>query len=232
MSQMQRCDQGHFYDASRHRRCPACGIPGLDVGFTVPATAPYEATAPQPTMPVRPPQAAGRGSADDGATQRISPALQPDAPTVAFWHKPNRTAPQPGAPEPAGDAPIDPVVGWLVAIDGPVKGRDFRVFSEGNDIGRANSCRIVIKDESISQSSPHALLTFDPRSEDAAYYIQPAGRHMLYIFRKGGEGREPVLTPVRLQPYDVLEMGRTRLLFVPLCNEYFRWQLADEDEEV
>ena len=28
---MQRCPQGHYYDPTRYSRCPACGIPDLDV---------------------------------------------------------------------------------------------------------------------------------------------------------------------------------------------------------
>ena len=28
---MQRCPQGHYYDPARYSRCPACGIPDLDV---------------------------------------------------------------------------------------------------------------------------------------------------------------------------------------------------------
>lgn len=148
--------------------------------------------------------------------------------TVAFWHRPQKDASS--GPE---SVTVDPVVGWLVAIDGPegIKGRDFRVYSEGNPIGRDNHHRIAIKDESISRDV-HAILTYDPRSDDNAYYIQPGGRHMVYRVRYNhdAEGaspeviREAVLTPTRLNPYDLLELGKTKLLFIPLCNDLFRWQ--------
>jgi hypothetical protein len=38
-----------------------------------------------------------------------------------------------------------------------------------------------------------------------------------------------------LKPFDVIEMGRTRLLFVPLCGEKFHWDkhvlIEDSNEE-
>jgi hypothetical protein len=244
MTNMQRCEQGHFYDAARHRRCPACGIPGLDVGYTVPGGAGGGAgpTVP-PTAPApgvnrgapgggSPPPPPTRPAAGPQVTQRYNPAQQPDAPTVAFWHRGKKDA-RAGAVE--GDGPeeasvVDPVVGWLVAIDGPAKGRDFRLFSEGNTIGRNTRYRVAIMgDESISAKEPHAILTYDPRSEDAAYFIQPAGTHLLYMIRQGANRREVVLTPTRLQPYDLLEIGRSKLLFVPLCNDWFRWTLSDDE---
>lgn len=232
MSQMQRCAQGHFYDASRHRRCPTCGIPGLEVGYTVPASAMNELPPTPPGGVSHAAQGANK-PATDAPTRRLGSNPQPDAPTVAFWRKRKPPPEGPAGGTSAGDtadALIDPVVGWLVAIDGPAKGRDFRVFSEGNEIGRANHFRIVIKDdETISQRDPHAVITFDPRGSDAAYYIQPGGRHLVYVMRQGANSREVVLAPTRLQAYDIIELGKSKLLFVPLCNEWFRWQMSDDD---
>ena len=31
---MKRCSQGHYYDATKYSRCPACGIPDLAVQAT------------------------------------------------------------------------------------------------------------------------------------------------------------------------------------------------------
>lgn len=47
---------------------------------------------------------------------------------------------------------IDPVVGWLVCVEGPEKGRDYRIRSERNGIGRGSDMAISIQgDEAISE---------------------------------------------------------------------------------
>ena len=250
---MNRCDQGHIYDSSVHRRCPSCGVAGLNMSPTRPAAPPNGPSGPasagsgprpgpsSPTMrvgPILPPRGARPGSElpqDDAASYRAAgretrPRSVPgrtSGVTVAFWQKPSKD-------EVAREAAtVDPVVGWLVAIDGPegIKGRDYRLYSEGNPIGRDNHHRVAIKDDTISRDV-HAVLTYDPRSEDSAYYIQPGGRHMVYRIRyvqdpDGGPAqmaREAVLTPTRLEAFDMVEIGKTKLLFVPLCNDRFRWQ--------
>jgi len=34
---------------------------------------------------------------------------------------------------------------------------------------------------------------------------------------------EAVYIPTELKPYDVIELGKSRFLFVPLCGENFEW---------
>ncbi|QPK63487.1 FHA domain-containing protein [Methylomonas sp. LL1] len=112
---------------------------------------------------------------------------------------------------------IDPVVGWLVCIDGPEKGRDYRVRSERNGIGRGSDMAICINgDEAISREN-HAYISFNPRK--ASFRIAPGdGRGMIYL------NGEEVDVPMPLQAYDRIELGQTHLLFVPLCGEKFNWE--------
>ena len=59
---------------------------------------------------------------------------------------------------------IDPVVGWIVCVEGQDKGRDYRIRTERNFIGRNDSNDIVIKgDDSISRER-HAIISFNPRT--------------------------------------------------------------------
>jgi hypothetical protein len=206
MPQMQRCEQGHFYDASVNRRCPACGIPGLDINPTRAATGAYSepAAAPRPEPPAaRPTRPVGGG---DGLTRGARDLSE--GRTVAWWDK-----------EKTG---TNPVVGWLVAISGPNKGRDYRIYSEGNSIGRAPENKIAIQgDETISRDK-HAILFYDPLSEDAAYHIHTGGGPMVYLNGKA------VYQPTPLKAYDIITLGNTKLLFVPLCNERFQWTVDKE----
>lgn len=116
---------------------------------------------------------------------------------------------------------LDPVVGWLVCIEGPEKGRDYRIRSERNGIGRGANMTICISgDEAISRDN-HAFISFNPRK--ASFRIAPGdGRGMTYL------NGEEVDVPMPLKAYDRIELGQTQLLFVPLCGEYFNWELQGE----
>lgn len=115
------------------------------------------------------------------------------------------------------DAMADPVVGWLVIVDGPGKGNYLKLGNGQNSIGRSPSERISLDfgDELISRSK-HALLTFDPRG--LAFYIQQgAGTNLAYLDNK------PVLAPAELSAGSRITLGETTLMFVPLCGENFSW---------
>ena len=116
---------------------------------------------------------------------------------------------------------IDPVVGWLVCVRGPEKGRDYRIRSERNAIGRAADMTICIgSDEAISREN-HAFISFNPRK--GSFRIAPGdGRGMTYL------NGEEVDVPMPMQAYDRIELGQTELLFVPLCGERFSWEPGEE----
>jgi hypothetical protein len=116
---------------------------------------------------------------------------------------------------------IDPVVGWLVCVEGPEKGRDYRIRSERNGIGRGADMAICIQgDEAISREN-HAYISFNPRK--ASFRIAPGdSRGMTYL------NGEEVDVPMPLKPYDRIELGQTHLLFVPFCSESFNWETSGE----
>lgn len=116
---------------------------------------------------------------------------------------------------------IDPVVGWLVCVKGPEKGRDYRVRSERNAIGRGSDMVICIaSDEAISREN-HAFISFNPRK--GSFRIAPGdGRGMTYL------NGEEVDVPMPLAAYDKIELGQSELIFVPLCGDHFSWESAEE----
>jgi hypothetical protein len=40
-----------------------------------------------------------------------------------------------------------------------------------------------------------------------------------------------VYTPAELAPYDVIELGKSKFIFIPLCGENFEWQELDNVRE-
>ena len=191
---MKRCDNGHYFDSSKYSTCPSCGIEDLDI---------------QATIIHRVPQATPANL--EGQTARLNqPSSSGGEPgvTVGVFRK---------------KMGIDPVVGWLVCIAGGDKGRDFRIRSERNAIGRAANMDICISgDDSISREK-HAYVSYNPRKN--SFLLSPGeSRGIVYL------NDEEVATPILIKPFDVIELGQSKLLFVPFCGEQFQWERIGDME--
>lgn len=202
-----KCPNGHYYDSSRFgNNCPHCGMSGAaSIGAdqtTVPLNIP---DAPQPANEVTEPLT---------ASQPV--VSQPANVTVPTVSDDDRTLPVTAdmldgmAEKPA------PVVGWLVCTDGVNKGTDYRLHQGRNFIGRSPEMDVcILGDNTVSRSS-HAIVVYDPRSN--VYLAQPgSSKELFYVNDK------LVLNPVELKTMDLLNIGDTKLMFVPLCGEQFHW---------
>lgn len=113
-------------------------------------------------------------------------------------------------------AGIDPVVGWLVCVAGTDRGRDFRIRSEKNFVGRGEAMDVCIPgDDTISREN-HAVVSFNPKTRQ--FKLHP-GESRGLVYLNGNE----VDQPAPITAGDHIEIGQTRLLFVPLCTEAFSW---------
>lgn len=116
----------------------------------------------------------------------------------------------------------DLVAGWLVVVSGPGRGCTREIYFGMNSVGRGEAQRIPLNfgDEAISREG-HAFVVFDDIQQD--FYIQHGGKSNLV--RLNGK---PVLAPAALAKGDTIDIGATRLLFVPLCSEDFSWTEAEQ----
>ena len=111
---------------------------------------------------------------------------------------------------------IDPAVGFLVCTSGPHRGADFRLVGGRNFIGRAAAMDVALADDETVSRERHALLTYD--SKHNQFSLSPGqGRGITYL------NNEPVEVVHPLKAYDVIEVGRSRLIFLPLCGDNFQW---------
>ena len=147
-------------------------------------------------------------SADEDVTRVFRPS-----------RKAGDTAGTPGSTaQPDGELKIDPVVGWLVIVDGPGRGTSLPLGYGLNSIGRAPEERVALDfgDGEVSRTG-HAALTYDPRGR--RFYLQHGGGiNLTYI------GEEPVLAPRELFGRERILIGATSLVFVPFCGSDFEWQ--------
>lgn len=115
-----------------------------------------------------------------------------------------------------GGVPFTPVVGWLVCIDGPAKGRDYRIHSHYNYIGRGQHMDICISGDDCISTDRAAVIAYD--TEEKFFSFGPSMGHN--VVRVNGK---MLMNAVVLNAYDELTIGKTKLLFVPLCGERFDW---------
>ena len=116
----------------------------------------------------------------------------------------------------------DPVVGWLVVVEGPGKGRAMQLGYGSNSLGRGATDRVKLDfgDDQISRNG-HAVVTYDPRGRK--FYVQHGGgTNLTYL------GDQPVLAPAELPALSHIGIGNTVLRFVPLCGAEFDWQDTEE----
>ncbi|MCL2593206.1 MAG: FHA domain-containing protein [Defluviitaleaceae bacterium] len=115
---------------------------------------------------------------------------------------------------------MDPVTGWLVCIDGPSKGRDYKILTEKNFLGRADGMDIQILGDNYIAKRNHAVFVYDPKKRKTLL-LPGDSQGLVYV------NEEAVYSPIELAPYDSIELGKSKFLFIPLCGENFEWQEVD-----
>ena len=202
-----KCPNGHYYDSSRFgNNCPHCGMSGAaSIG------------ADQTTVPLHIPDAPQPANAVTEPLTVSQPVVsQPANVTVPIVSDDDRTLPVTADMLDGMVEKPAPVVGWLVCTDGVNKGTDYRLHQGRNFIGRSPEMDVcILGDNTVSRSS-HAIVVYDPRSN--VYLAQPgSSKELFYVNDK------LVLNPVELKTMDLLNIGDTKLMFVPLCGEQFHW---------
>ena len=128
-------------------------------------------------------------------------------------------APVPAAPENNASA-AQPVVGWLVGLNGLYRGRIFDLKAGRNFIGRSPDMEIMLSDDNAVSFSRHASVIYEPNTR---VFIAQAGESNGLVYVNG----EMVLNSRQLLVYDKVTVGNTKLLFFPLCSEGFAWEDLD-----
>lgn len=223
---LKRCDKGHFYDADKFTSCPHCagGIgnsdetvamqPDDDIKTEALTVDKYEKQAPVKAEPPR--QMTSSLSANiSRAMQEAAMSEAPvsaqdddDAKTVRYYET---------------ETGVEPVVGWLVCIQGDDMGKSFNLKDGRNFIGRSAKMDVVLKDNSVSRDK-HAVVVYEPKRRE--FLAQPGeSRELFYL------NDNLVLNFEKLQVNDIIQVGNTKLMFVPFCSEVFSWDDVKKEED-
>jgi hypothetical protein len=183
-----RCANGHFYDGGKFEGCPHCGKSGAGTaGFD------DEKTVAKVTY-----DKIEHDKMMSGLTQYIGSGG--DDKTISVFTK---------------KAGASPVAGWLVCQDGAEKGRDYRLHTGRNFVGRADKMDIVIKDDPEITREDHCSIVYEPR---AGSFMLVAG-HGTVTFINGKRLDAPGL----ISEGDEIEIGKCKFIFIPYCKEGRKW---------
>ena len=209
----KQCPNGHYYDSEKFTSCPFCKDENnetMPIGGTMPLTTDSFDTVP-PTMPFT----------DETASQQPDSGY-PDvelSKTVPIGVTAS-TAPQSesfGETKAYDEANLGfvPTVGWVICIRGPHKGKDFRLVTGYNKIGRSREMAICLPgDDQITRES-HAIIAYEPQSRK---FFAAGDKNMIYLNGSFMMGMQ------ELHANDVIKVGASELMFVPLCGELFNWE--------
>lgn len=111
----------------------------------------------------------------------------------------------------------EPVVGWLVCIEGAHIGTSFCIAAGKNSIGRSAANNIILGSDNAVSRDKHAILVYEPKKRN--FYIQPGDSSGLTYLND-----EYITESKKLTDRDIIEVGNSKLLFIPLCDEKFSWE--------
>lgn len=218
------CSKGHYYDANRYANCPYCSSGGFS-----PTVDPFAAGS------------GGRGYGTSGGSVGETVGVTDDVGSQGGYEDsgsygntgnygnfgPTEAPPVRGRIVEAmnktqfvdsftsAGAPA-PVVGWLVAAEGPCRGTDYRIHTGYNYIGRETGDICIHGDNTIS-AEKDANVTFVPQTRKF-YIAHELGKNVLLV------NDMPVIGgSMELHNYDRITIGNTKLIFVGLCGENFIW---------
>ena len=118
---------------------------------------------------------------------------------------------------------IDPVVGWLVCIVGPQIGRDYKLISEKNFIGRAEDMHVQILGDNKIARRNHASIAYDPLTRKSTL-IPGDSSELVYL------NNTAIYQPQELSQHNVLQFGNSKFIYIPLCGEHWEWEsMKDKD---
>lgn len=204
-----RCPQGHYYDGVKFSSCPHCGI---SIGG--------DSSEPEAKQPEAKARGGLFGWLDRDKTVALSSSsphtialeqaenleMEDDAKTIGFYS------------EVKGN---DFVTGWLVCVEGPEKGRDYRLHHGFNRIGRDPGMQIQIADDPAVTRKNHCSIVYDDRSNQ--FSLVPSTGAITYY-------KENLLTKAEvLQMGDVIVIGNSTFEFIPFCRKGRVWKKEEND---
>ena len=211
-----RCEKGHFYDGDKFKTCPHCTADEDDRSVTIAAQEVQDKSLTQPQDEGKTMGSTALGTEKMSIQEAVSTVS-----TTTFVSGDDDMVKTTGIY--SGTIGTEPVVGWLVAVNGVHFGQCFELKAGRNFIGRAREMDIRLEgDDSISRNK-HAVVVYEPKSK--IFIAQPGeSRELFYVNDK------VVLNNEQIHKNDILLLGKTKLMLIPCCDEQFCWEDVQDEK--
>ncbi|MCI6885638.1 MAG: FHA domain-containing protein [Lachnospiraceae bacterium] len=208
-----RCPQGHYYDNQSFSSCPHCGISvcadGKDAGK--PSEAPKARGSLFGWLERDKTVAMSSGAKEEAASDRtvaleaLPDSGDEDQKTVGYYSVVKGN---------------DYVTGWLVCVEGPEKGRDYRLHHGFNRVGRDVEMDVQVMDDPAITRKTHCSIVYDDRKNQ--FSLVPSAGALTYY-------QDSLLTKAKmLQAGDQIQMGGSTFEFIPFCRKGRIWEKEEE----
>lgn len=108
------------------------------------------------------------------------------------------------------------VAGWLVCMEGPSKGCDYRIYAGFNKIGRGYENDIVLKEDMQVSREVHCSLVYEEKRN--VFYLVPKGGNLVYL------NDEAIREAEEIKDGDMVRLGETSLEFAAFCKGDKKWK--------
>ncbi len=206
------CPRGHMYE-SRLSVCPYCFPNGANPNppQNIGATSPVQNSNIGATNPLPNQNVGSTSPVNQNVTPPATSANSGKTVAIDVLQIQNGTQSQ----TPNTEDRVRPVVGWLVCVEGPDIGKDFRLHANYNSVGRAENQDVRINDKSVSRE--HFTVSYDLVNNR---YFASMKNGQTFVYINGyplGNGMTP------LKKGDQIKVANTLLVFIPLEQRDVKW---------
>lgn len=186
-----RCSVGHFFDDEKYDACPTCSK----------SNGPRWKIEDEKTISL---------DMAEGTVERIQLTAEemPKQSVRGNWDNERTVAL-------GGYQTRELPVGWLVCISGEMKGKDYRLYSGFNRVGRNMDSDICIQDFTVSKDA-HCSVVYDEKG--GQFYLVPGKGTLTY------HNGECLQDSAKLQEGDRIGVGESILEFIPFCKGDHTWK--------
>ncbi|MBO5303947.1 MAG: FHA domain-containing protein [Lachnospiraceae bacterium] len=202
---IKRCNQGHWYDGNTNKTCPVCKLESEKLSIRLNDLEEDDKTISITEVDLSLGEELGAiiGNSINNLTQPPEASVSEDGDkTISFGF--------------FGVTAMQPVTGWLVCLTGDERGKDFRLHSGKNFIGRSTSMDVMLVDDKTIARDKHGSVVYDPKGN--TFYVSAEGGNTVYL------NQEIIHAPEKLAEGDEITIGETVLRFVPFCKEDMKWE--------
>lgn len=201
---IKRCNNGHWYDTSVNKTCPHCKMESAKLGIRLNDIEEDDHTISIAEAGLSLGEELGAiiSNASSSPVKGSAGSQTDDDRTISFSF--------------FGMSAIQPVTGWLVCVTGSERGKDYRLHTGKNFVGRSPSMDVVLVDDKKISRDKHCSVIYDPKGD--MFYVSAEGGNLVYLNGKMLETSES------LEEDDRITIGDTSLIFIPFSRGKRKWE--------